>query len=188
MVIEIYPTSACASSSATLPPRSAAITRFSFSYTRDPIFVTSLLAYCLNRFVLKQNIHVWLIHDYLNDFLCIPLLLPVILKVQALLRIRRHDGMPTLLEVLHNWFVFTVVFEVVLPRLTMFDSTADPWDSAAYLFGGLFAYVCWNREVRSRTATDAPCRATPTFRRSPLFLGSDTPSRRSSTSSQRNAT
>jgi hypothetical protein len=53
--------------------------------------------------------------------------------------------MPTLLEVLHSWMVFSVVFELLLPRLTMFNSVADPWDSVAYFVGGFVAYCFWNR-------------------------------------------
>jgi len=107
-----------------------------------------VLLYGTNRWVLKSHVGGWFIHDYLNDVLCLPLFLPIILKVQAALGIRRHDGVPTALEVLHNWIVFSVVFELVLPRLSMFASTADPWDSLAYLLGGFAAYAYWHSPCR----------------------------------------
>ena len=88
-------------------------------------------------------------HDYLNDVLCLPLFLPIILRVQSLLGLRRYDFPPTLFEVLQNWVVFSILYEVILPRISVFDSTGDPWDVAAYLLGGLVAFTWWNR---SRTA------------------------------------
>lgn len=111
---------------------------------RDPVFVVALLLCLTTRFALKPLIDHWFVHEYLNDMLCLPLFLPVILQVQAWLRIRPREAMPTLLEVLHNGIVFTAVFELLLPRLTMFDSVADPWDAVAYLAGGFVAYAFWN--------------------------------------------
>ena len=105
-----------------------------------------MLLYCLGRWVLKPN-HLggWLVHDYFNDLLCLPLFVPIILRVQALLGIRQHDLPPTLFEVLHNWIVFSILYELVLPHLSAFDSTADRWDAVMYLIGGLVAYAYWHR-------------------------------------------
>jgi hypothetical protein len=134
-----------------------------FRYLRDPVFVVSVLLYGTNRWVLKSHVGGWFIHDYLNDVLCLPLFLPFILKTQAVLGIRRHDEMPTALEVLHNWIVFSVVFELVLPRLSMFASAADPWDSFAYLLGGFAAYAYWHspaefvHAARTALASAATC-------------------------------
>lgn len=109
----------------------------------------SIALYCLNRWYLKpHHIGGWFTHGYLNDVLCLPLFLPIILRLQSLLRIRRHDLPPTLFEVLHNWAIFSILFEVILPRLPAFRTTGDPWDAVAYLVGGLLAYACWNRLYR----------------------------------------
>ena len=117
-----------------------------FRYLADPICVSSMVLYCLTRWLLKpHHIGGWLVHDYLNDLLCLPIFLPIILRVQRLLRLRTHDRPPTLLELLHNWLVFSILYELILPRLSMFRSTADPWDAAAYLTGGLLAYTFWHR-------------------------------------------
>lgn len=121
-----------------------------FRYLADPICIASILLYCLGRWYLKpHHIGGWFVHDYLNDLLCLPLFLPIILRLQSLLRIRRHDLPPTLFEVLHNWVIFSILFEVVFPRLPIYRTTADPWDAVAYLVGGLLAYAFWH----------CPCRA-----------------------------
>jgi hypothetical protein len=69
----------------------------------------------------------------------------MILGLQRLLKIRRHDGRPRLWEVLQHWVIFSVVFEVVIPRFPQhFRSTADVLDVVAYLMGGLLAWIGWS--------------------------------------------
>ena len=117
-----------------------------FLYLADPICIASILLYILNRWVLKpHHIGGWFTHGYLNDVLCLPLFLPIILRIQSVLGIRRHDLPPTLFEVLHNWLIFSIVFKGILPHLPMFTTADDPWDVLAYLAGGVAAYVYWNR-------------------------------------------
>ena len=100
--------------------------------------------YVLNRWVLKpHHIGGWLVHNYLNDLLCLPIFLPIILRLQSALHIRRHHLPPTLLELIHNWLIFSVLYYFVFPNLPAFSSVADPWNSVAYLIGGLAAYGWW---------------------------------------------
>ena len=103
-----------------------------------------MMIYVLNRWVLKPN-HIggWLVHDYLNDLLCLPIFLPIILRLQSALGIRRHNLPPTFFELIHNWVIFSVLYYFVFPRLSAFSSVADPWNSVAYLIGGVAAYVWW---------------------------------------------
>lgn len=123
-----------------------------FQYLADPLCVSAMVLYCLNRWLIKPLLPGGgFCHDYLNDLLCLPLFLPIILRAQSLLRIRRHDGLPTFFEVIHNWIVLSVLYEVILPRLPVYHSVADAWDVVAYLAGGLIAYGCWHRgEMRWR--------------------------------------
>jgi hypothetical protein len=110
-----------------------------------------MVIYVLNRWVLKpHHLGGWFVHDYLNDLLCLPIFLPIILRLQSALRIRRHHRPPTLLEVIHNWIIFSIVFEVALPRLSAFNSVADPMDCVAYLVGGIAAYLFWKRVYGAR--------------------------------------
>jgi hypothetical protein len=112
-----------------------------------------MLIYLLNRFVLKpHHIGGWFTHEYLNDVLCLPIFLPIILRLQSSLGIRRHDLPPTFFEVIQNWAVFTLVYQLLLPRFPVFVTAGDPWDSLAYLVGGMAAYVYWNgycREIKA---------------------------------------
>ena len=116
-----------------------------FGYYADPVCIASLLIYPLNRFVLKpHHIGGWFTHGYLNDVICLPLFLPMILFVQRVIGLRRHDGYPRGWEIVQHWAIFSVVFEVVLPRMgPAFDTTADPWDVVAYAAGGAVAGAWW---------------------------------------------
>ncbi len=130
-----------------------------FRYIDDPVCITMMVIYVLNRFVLKPH-HVggWFVHGYLNDVICLPLFVPIILRLQSVLGIRRHDLPPTLFEVIQNWLVFTVLYQLVLPRFPLFVTAGDPWDSLAYISGGLAAYYYWNffDPKRNRQPTQ-PC-------------------------------
>jgi hypothetical protein len=115
-----------------------------FRYIDDPICVGCMMIYVLNRWVLKpHHIGGWLVHDYLNDILCLPIFVPIILRLQSALHIRRHHLPPTFFETMHNWAIFSVLYYFVFPRLPAFSSVADPMNSVAYLLGGIAAYVCW---------------------------------------------
>lgn len=117
-----------------------------FGYLADPICIASLLIYVVNRWYWKpRHIGGWFTHGYLNDVLCLPLFLPMILRAQQILGLRRHDDYPRLWEVLQHWAIFSIVFEVIIPRFpSRFDSTADPFDVLAYLAGGLLAWAWWS--------------------------------------------
>jgi hypothetical protein len=126
---------------ATKPRRTSA----QFRYLADPVCIASLLIYVVNRFYLKPH-HIGGLFTvgYLNDVLCLPLFMPMILRAQHMLGLRRHDDYPRLWEILQHWVIFSILFEVIIPRFPMqFDSTADPWDVVAYLAGGLAAWVWW---------------------------------------------
>ncbi len=122
-----------------------------FRYYADPVCIACLLIYPLNRFYLKpRHIGGWFTHGYLNDVICLPLFLPMILYAQRLTGLRRYDGYPRWWEIVQHWAIFSIVFEVVLPRMgPAFDTTADPWDVLAYAVGGTAAGIWWRcRESR----------------------------------------
>lgn len=116
-----------------------------FRYIADPVCIASVALYAVNRWFLKPNgIGGVFTAGYLNDVLCLPLFLPLILFVQRVVRLRNHDGYPLAWEVLQHWLVFSVVFEVVIPRFPQYyRSTADPLDVVAYFAGGLVSWLYW---------------------------------------------
>jgi hypothetical protein len=121
-----------------------------FRYLRDPLFLTCVAAYVLNRFVVRP---LWptftFARSYLNDFLCIPFWLPGLLFVYRKLGLRKHDDPPQSGEVLTLLIAWSVWFEVLAPVLPPFRgrTVADPWDVAAYSWGALIAMLFWHRRA-----------------------------------------
>ena len=129
-----------------------------FQYLGDPVCIAAAIIYLVNRLYLKPHAMSGTFGEwYLNDVLCLPLFLPVILYVQRRMEVRFHDGPPRLWEVLQQWAIFSVLFEVILPRFPQyFRTTGDPWDVVAYLVGGMAAWLWWNRETVPAVRRDAP--------------------------------
>ena len=50
-----------------------------FKYLRDPLFVACVVAYLVNRFAIKPAVVGGFFHDHLNDLICIPVWVPVML-------------------------------------------------------------------------------------------------------------
>lgn len=124
-----------------------------FRYCLDPVCLLSIVLYAINRWYLKPH-HIGGLFTigYLNDVICLPLFLPIILGLQRLLAIRKHDAYPRLWEMLQSWVIFSVLFEVILPRFPQyFRTTGDPVDVLAYLVGGTLAWMWWSfRDRRTR--------------------------------------
>ena len=118
-----------------------------FRYARDPVFLTALALYFVNRFLLKplEGAHGGFFHSCGNDLLCIPLWLPPCLRVYRAMGLRDHDHMPTRFEVLSHLAVWSFYFEWAAPRMGgIFSWTvSDPWDVAAYAVGAAVAWLCW---------------------------------------------
>jgi hypothetical protein len=124
----------------------------SFRYLFDPLCVTAIVLFAVNRFALKPlGVAEPFVFGYVNDLLCLPIFLPISLGLQRLMRVRRHDDPPRLWETLQHAAIFSVVFEVVLPRFpAYFVSRADPLDVVAYFVGGLFAWAWWRWRANRR--------------------------------------
>ncbi len=81
--------------------------------------------------------------SWLDDLLCLPLSLAIVLLVHRL-RGRGDRFVLPVFQVVGAWLFFVLVFEIVLPRLAVVY-TGDPWDGAAYAAGGLLFQVLINR-------------------------------------------
>jgi len=74
--------------------------------------------------------------DYLGDVLALPVYLPLSFYLALKLNIITEPLRLSWLHVLVAVFVFSTVFEGIVPLLVK-SSTRDPWDILAYLSGGL---------------------------------------------------
>jgi hypothetical protein len=129
-----------------------------FQYWSDPICVTCVIFAALNRYYLKPHrIGGHFTIAYLNDVICLPLFVPIILYIQRRLRVRLHDGYPRLWEILQNWAIFAILYKVILVRFPhVYRVARDPIDVIAYLAGGLAAWLFW--KWRATKARPSPAR------------------------------
>jgi len=116
-----------------------------FGYLRDPLFLACVVLYVVNRFWIKPNSDIYFFHAWLNDVICIPFTLPPMLWLLRRLRLRFHDGPPTLMEITIPLLIISWAFEIYLPNTAMFRevTVADPWDIVAYAAGAVAAGGFW---------------------------------------------
>ncbi len=124
-------------------------TRRPFGYLRDPLFISCVATYALNRFVLRPLFppdRVPFLHEHFNDLICIPFWLPGVVLIYRKLGLRKHDLPPTCGEILAHLVIWSIWFEVLGPRIPPFrgHTVADPWDVAYYSVGALGAAIVWN--------------------------------------------
>jgi hypothetical protein len=124
-----------------------------FAYLRDPLFLASLAAYLVNRWVLKSIWADGFVHEHFNDLICIALCVPPMLFVARRLGLRRHDGPPDAIEIVVPLVIWSLLFELWLPATETFSpwAHADHRDIAYYAAGGLGASVFWNWRYRAET-------------------------------------
>ena len=116
-----------------------------FRYLKDPLFVFCVTLYFINRWVLKPYFPNNFSRDSLNDVICIPFWVPIMLFIMKKARLRREDGPPTGSEILIPLILWSWVFEAYLPFTVFFKhlATSDYMDIFSYTAGALFAAVFW---------------------------------------------
>lgn len=116
-----------------------------FRYLFDPLFVACLLIYALNRWICKPYLPNAFSQSYLNDVICIPFWVPIMLFAMRKVRLRSDDSPPASYEVLIPLLVWSFVFESVAPYTDSFRGLAfgDPLDILCYSSGALAAAVFW---------------------------------------------
>jgi len=121
-----------------------------FKYLRDPLFLCCVFLYFLNRLILKPHFTVAFFHNSLNDIICIPFWIPVMLWCMRKTGLRNNDEPPQWYEIFLPLIVWSAVFEVFLPQLKLFRgiAIADPTDVLYYVSGACIASVFWQTWYR----------------------------------------
>ena len=86
-----------------------------FRYMKDSLFLVSVAIYFLNRYLLKPftGDEIPFFRCYLNDLICIPFCLPIVLFLTRLVRLRDHDNPPDFYEISFYLLMWSFVFEYV---------------------------------------------------------------------------
>jgi hypothetical protein len=117
-----------------------------FGYLRDPMFLAAAIGYATNRWLLKPLLASPFLHGHFADLLLIPAALPVVLWVQRLVGLRKHDLAPSWSEMVLHLAVWSLICEFIGPHW-LHHGTADVWDVVAYATGGVAACLWWNRNA-----------------------------------------
>ncbi len=127
-----------------------------FRYLADPLFLGCVILYFANRFLIKQFVVGGFFHDHLNDLMCIPFWVPIMVFLLRKAGLRRDDGPPRADEILIPLVMWSAIFELYLPRVRHFEhlTVADSVDVLWYTIGGLLASVVWQVTYRDRGRVD----------------------------------
>ncbi len=116
-----------------------------FRYLRDPLFLVCFGLYFVNRWVLEIQIPDSFFGNHLNDLMCIPFCVPIMLFILRRLRLRPDDSPPHSHEIIVPLVLWAAIFEMWLPNITAFRGLATPdhLDVLCYTIGALIAGVVW---------------------------------------------
>jgi len=129
-----------------------------FRYLRDPLFVGSVIVYFVNRFLIKRLVVGGFVHDHLNDLICIPFWVPIMVFLLRRAGLRRDDDPPHADEILIPLVMWSAIFELYLPHVKYFErlALADYADIFYYALGALAASVFWQVWYERRRPAHPP--------------------------------
>lgn len=126
-----------------------------FRYLLDPLFLICFGLYFVNRWVLEIQMPRSFFTNHLNDLMCIPFCVPIMLFILRRLRLRPDDSSPHSYEIIVPLVLWGLVFEIWLPTITAFRGLATPdhRDVLCYTLGALIAGVVWKIQYRKERPT-----------------------------------
>ena len=119
---------------------------------RNPFFLLAISLYLANRYLLALLDLAKYKVPYLNDILCLPIVLTLALWLQQ--KLFPHSARPRLniAQVVFTVSYFAIFFEGILPAFSD-RYTRDYWDIAAYAAGGVLYYFLFNPSPKSLPKT-----------------------------------
>lgn len=128
-----------------------------YEYLRDPLFLMCFVLYFVNRWLLKPILPHGFFHDHLNDLICIPFWVPIILWGMRHLGLRPKDEPPQWHEILIPLVLWSAVFELWLPQSGLVGHLAvsDYKDIFYYTLGAFLSSLFWHfRYEKAQTKSD----------------------------------
>lgn len=119
---------------------------------QHPLFIICILLFCLNRALEQAQLYVWPLYAYLDDLLCLPLTLGLILAVQRSYFQNQNMTIPVR-HIVFAVAAFSVCFELLLPLYKPLY-TADLLDVAAYAVGATVFHQLMNKPLRMPAAVE----------------------------------
>ena len=125
-----------------------------FAYLKDPLFLLCFSAYWAHRWFAAHGMSTEMLRGHLNDVICIPFFVPIILSIHKMFGLRRHDGPPDAVEIVIPLLIWSALFEVVIPAKLEWKipTIADPYDVLSYCLGAVVAVAFWKWYYSRRRA------------------------------------
>lgn len=101
-----------------------------------PLFIAASLLFLLNQLLERNGVHLPFIHAYLDDVLCMPVVLTIALAIQREFTFRNPGYTFTWWHIGFSVLWFSFVCEIIFPRYIA-AYTADPLDVIAYMAGAI---------------------------------------------------
>lgn len=113
---------------------------------RHPVFIIAVILFITHQVVQKAGIAIPFLHSYLDDLLCMPVVLTLSLVFMRALKRKPGYRLKVPLVIFTVAYV-AVFFEVLLPRMNA-RYHGDAWDLLAYLAGAALWWFTVNRETQ----------------------------------------
>jgi len=129
-----------------------------FKYLRDPLFLVCFTSYFVNRWIIKPCFPNDFSRNSLNDVICIPFWVPIMLFMMRKLSLRRNDDPPSGSEILIPLILWSWFFEAYLPFVPFFKhlATSDYHDIMSYTIGALASAIFWKWWYREKVRINRP--------------------------------
>lgn len=114
-----------------------------------PVFIACLTLFCLNQLLEWQHVYIAPLHSYLDDVLCMPVVLTVALAAERVY-FGNYSFVLPLYYSLWAVLLFSIFFELLLPRLSDLY-TADVWDVLCYSCGAVLFHFSINKAPEPAT-------------------------------------
>jgi hypothetical protein len=127
----------------------------SFAYLRDPLFLVSVAAYFFNRFAVKPLTDGSFFHAHLNDLICIPFWVPIMIYLQHRIGLRPISTPPLAHEIVIPLLIWSWTFELFLPQSGWLGEScvADYRDVIYYAAGATVAALFWRSYYAEKPPT-----------------------------------
>lgn len=117
---------------------------------QHPLFLICFFLFCLNRALEQAQVYVWPLYAYLDDLLCLPLTLGLILAVQRVY-FRNQAMVVPVRHIIFAAAAFGFCFELLLPLYKPLY-TADVLDVVAYTVGAIAFHQLMNKPLKAPAA------------------------------------
>lgn len=112
---------------------------------KNPLFIFASLAFWLNQFLEKSlGVFIPFYHSYGDDLMAMPVVFGICLQLMRWVHPLKTELVFTKKQLLIGLLYFSVIFELILPRLSSIY-TADPFDVLCYAIGTLIFFKWMNR-------------------------------------------